>query len=212
MKLWCTESNCCSYQTSLTAKVFCCSCCSAATSPSGAIHTQPALASPLFPGTRQSCLRRRLFFVRDAAGKAALRPSLATMEALVRNHQNPHAFTRFDASACLAACSINAFVACLHVSRYLWLFHVISCQELALSHLKGEYRTLLLDQAPMLNVRPPPHCCSSPKHAARIDCISIRFLLATSIALLTSHQKLALAHRRGSAFALAIELIELGLL
>jgi uncharacterized membrane protein len=68
-------------------------------------------------------------------------------------------------------------------------------QEIALSHLKGEYRMLLLDEAPMLNV----------------------ILLSASIASkhscnLTLLQKLALAHRRGSAFALAVELIELGLL
>ena len=77
-------------------------------------------------------------------------------------------------------------------------YSVILLQELALSHLKGEYRMLLLDQAPMLNV----------------------ILLAASIASkqaaiackLTRLQKLALAHRRGSAFALAVELIELGLL
>jgi hypothetical protein len=54
---------------------------------------------------------------------------------------------------------------------------------------------LLLDEAPMLNV----------------------ILLSASIASkhscnLTRLQKLALAHRRGSAFALAVELIELGLL
>jgi hypothetical protein len=92
---------------------------------------------------------------------------------------------------------------CVHRKTFLRTAHccvsplsshkiVIQWQELALCHLKGEYRTLLLDQAPMLNVR--FHRC------------------AASNRMLTLPQKLALAHRRGSAFALAVELIELGLL
>jgi hypothetical protein len=36
-------------------------------------------------------------------------------------------------------------------------------QELALSHLKGEYRKLLLEQAPMINVR----CFTLPNTAAK---------------------------------------------
>jgi hypothetical protein len=77
-------------------------------------------------------------------------------------------------------------------------YSVILLQELALSHLKGEYRMLLLDQAPMLNVMLFAAAIAS-KHAT-ITCN------------LTRLQKLALAHRRGSGFALAVELIELGLL
>ncbi len=78
---------------------------------------------------------------------------------------------------------------------------VTGLQELALSHLKGEYRMLLLDQTPMLNVRVPQHPRSGATTSA-MECACP----------LTSLQKLALAHRRGSAFALALELIELGLL
>lgn len=116
--------------------------------------------------------------MRDLASKAAVRPSLATMDALVRY--------------CCRACAAFCFDEACCVPPLSSLKIITELQELALSHLKGEYRTLLLDQAPMLNVRAHP--------------------LAASNCRLTLPQKLALAHRRGSAFALAVELIELGLL